>query len=435
MTGEWPTEWQIMKLENCMEVIIDYRGKTPRKTSFGTPLITAKIVKGGRIETPDEFIDPSSYEEWMRRGFPKRGDVLITTEAPLGEVAQIDNPKVALAQRLIALRGKFDVLDNTFLKFLMQSNFVQTQLTSRSSGTTVTGIKQSELRKIDLPIPPLTEQKAIAHILGTLDDKIELNRKMNKTLEEMARSIFKSWFVDFDPVHAKAAVRLAQPDWTNAQISRVALPNLKPEIAELFPDSFEDSELGKIPQGWRVLNVDDVCEFAYGKALKADQRQPGLVPVMGSNGQVGSHNEALVKGPGVVVGRKGNPGVITWINSDFFPIDTTFYVVPKSSKYPLTFLVYALEKLNLAILSADSAVPGLNRNIAYKSQLILPADKILKAFEIKATLIRDRQGESEKESQKLAEQRDALLPRLISGELRVMNLEKANKEFNNARKY
>ena len=205
MASELPPEWEVATLEDRMEAIIDYLGKTPRKTTAGIPLITAKVVKGGRIETPDEFIDPAEYDEWMRRGLPRKGDVLVTTEAPLGEVAQLGGEKVALAQRLIALRGKPKLLDNTFLKFLLQSEAVQTQLAARSSGSTVSGIKQSELRKVRLTLPPFQEQRAIACILGSLDDKIELNRRRSRTLEAMARAIFQSWFVDFGPVRAKAA--------------------------------------------------------------------------------------------------------------------------------------------------------------------------------------------------------------------------------------
>jgi type I restriction enzyme, S subunit len=179
-----------------MAAIIDYRGRTPQKTISGIPLVTAKVVKGGRIETLDEFIAEEDYDEWMRRGLPEAGDIVMTTEAPLGEIAQLDDRKVALAQRLITLRGKPDILDNTYLKFVMQSQFVQDQLRGRSSGTTVLGIRQSELRKVSLVLPPFPEQKAIAHILGTLDDKIELNRRVNETLEAMAQALFKSWFVD-----------------------------------------------------------------------------------------------------------------------------------------------------------------------------------------------------------------------------------------------
>ena len=116
------------RLENTMAAIIDYRGKTPRKVSSGIPLITAKIVKEGQINTPTEFIAEEDYVSWMRRGIPQSGDIVVTTEAPLGEVAQLNHQRVALAQRLILLRGKSGILDNRFLKFLMQSDDVQDQL-------------------------------------------------------------------------------------------------------------------------------------------------------------------------------------------------------------------------------------------------------------------------------------------------------------------
>ena len=132
----------------------------------------------------------------------------------------------------------------------------------------------------------------------------------------------------------------------------------------------------------------------------------------------------MVKGPGIVVGRKGNPGTITWVSSDFFPIDTTFYIVPRSKDYPLTFLAFALDNLDLSNLGADSAVPGLNRNIAYMSNILLPTPEVLCAFDRVASLIRIRQKSTEEESFKLAAVRDALLPKLISGELRVPDVER-----------
>ena len=142
-----------------MAAIIDYSGKSPQKTTFGIPLVTAKIIKAGRIEQPKEFIAEVDYEQWMRRGIPQKGDVVMTTEAPLGEVAQLDGKKIALAQRVITLRGKADILDNTFLKFLLQWGPIQEQLRARSTGTTVFGIRQSELRKIKLTFPPLAGKK------------------------------------------------------------------------------------------------------------------------------------------------------------------------------------------------------------------------------------------------------------------------------------
>jgi len=194
------SEWAIYKLEDCMDAIIDYRGKSPKKTTSGVPLITAKIIKDGRILPTQEYIAEEDYDSWMRRGIPQPGDIVLTTEAPLGEIAQLGFEKVALAQRVITLRGKEGLLDNRFLKYLMLSHPIQARLRARASGTTVQGIKQRELRQIELSFPEITVQKRIAHILGTLDDKIELNRRMNRTLEKMAAAIFKSWFIDFDPV-------------------------------------------------------------------------------------------------------------------------------------------------------------------------------------------------------------------------------------------
>lgn len=190
-----------------MDAIIDYRGKTPRKTATGIPLITAKIVKDGRLQRPTEYIAEADYDRWMRRGFPQAGDVVLTTEAPLGEVAQLSDARVALAQRIIVLRGKQSVLDNTFLKFLLRSDGMQARLHARASGSTVSGIKQSELRKVLVPIPTIGEQRAIASILGALEDKVEINLKISATLEAISQALFKSWFVDFGPVRASGRAR------------------------------------------------------------------------------------------------------------------------------------------------------------------------------------------------------------------------------------
>ena len=158
-------EWKQDKLIDLLDSLIDYRGKTPRKVDKGIPLITAKIVKNGRIDTPTEFIDIKDYNSWMVRGFPKNGDVILTTEAPLGEVAQLDDKKIALAQRIVCLRGKEGVLDNTFLKYFLLSSLGQARLKARETGTTVTGIKQSELKEVLIDYPPYKYQKQITSIL------------------------------------------------------------------------------------------------------------------------------------------------------------------------------------------------------------------------------------------------------------------------------
>ncbi len=309
MKFDFPEHWQLLPLESVMEAIIDYRGKTPKKTDFGIPLVTAKIIKDGRILEPAEFIAEEEYDSWMVRGLPEVGDVVITSEAPLGEVAQLTNSNIALAQRVVTLRGKKGILNNDFLLCAIQSRYVQYQLESRASGSTVKGIKQSELRKVLLPIPPEKEQIQIAHYIKTLSNKIDLNRQTNQTLEQIAQAIFKSWFVDFEPTRAKViakqkgggeetqslaaqailcgAITLEDIDALSNEPSslQLILNNLinskliaqnhdKPshnwlpqqliETARFFPNTLADSEFGDIPDGWGIQALGQYIEIKRG---------------------------------------------------------------------------------------------------------------------------------------------------------------------------
>ncbi|MDP1594756.1 MAG: restriction endonuclease subunit S [Gallionella sp.] len=204
------SEWQEYLLEDVVEKFIDYRGKTPKKTDAGIPLVTAKVVKAGKILPPNEFIAPEDYDSWMTRGLPEIDDVVLTTEAPLGEVALIKDKNIALAQRIITLRGKRDLLFNPFLKFYFQNETGQHELQSRASGTTVFGIKASVLKKVPIELPPLSEQKSIAAVLSSLDDKIDLLHRQNQTLEAMAATLFRQWFVEE-----------AQEDWEEVALEDV----------------------------------------------------------------------------------------------------------------------------------------------------------------------------------------------------------------------
>lgn len=427
--------WRTMAIEDCMAAIIDYRGKTPTKTTSGIPLITAKIVKGGRFTEPDEFIAEDAYEQWMTRGIPMKGDIVLTTEAPLGEVAQLDGRKVALAQRIITLRGKPGLLDNTYLKFILQSHLVQARLSGRASGSTVSGIKQSELRKVELPIPSWNEQLGIAHILGSLDDKIELNRRINQTLETMAQAIFTSWFVGFDPVTAKIAAKAEGRDPLRAAIRAISgktdaeldvLPREQFDqlaaTAALFPDEMEESELGEVPKGWSTQALGEFLELSYGKSLPKEQRKEGSIPVYGSGGVGGFHESALVVAPGIVVGRKGTVGSLFWVEEDFYAIDTVFYVKPLS-KIPLYWIYQLLKTVDIASLGADSAVPGVNRNTIYAQMAVVPGSSILEVFEKTLSPVVNEIKTLINQTSSLAALRDALLPRLLSGSLAVRYIE------------
>lgn len=275
-------------------------------------------------------------------------------------------------------------------------------LASLNSGSAQPSLNRNFVHPVRATFPDPPEQQAIASVLGALDDKIELNRRMNETLEAMARALFKDWFVDFGPTRAKMEGRA---------------PYLAPDIWSLFPDRLDDD--GK-PEGWSERRVEDILELAYGKALKASERTAGPIPVYGSGGITGYHSEALVEGPSIVVGRKGTVGSLYWEDRPFFPIDTVFYVKPRA---PLIFCYYHLQTLGLESMNTDAAVPGLNRNNVYRLSVPWSADELRKQFDWLVAPLRQRMRANSGENETLAATRDFLLPKLMSGEVRIKDAE------------
>ncbi len=289
---------------------------------------------------------------------------------------------------------------------------VREWIVRHAHGATMPNLNTSILGACPFLEPPIEEQRAIARILGTLDDKIELNWQMNETLEAMARALFKAWFVDFEPVRAKLEGR-----WRRGQ----SLPGLPAHLYDLFPDRLVESELGEIPEGWNVRRVNTILSLAYGKSLPAGHRIYGQVPVYGSGGINGFHNEPLVKGKTVIVGRKGTVGSLYWENRPCFPIDTVFYVQPIM---PLPFCYYLLETLPLRDMNTDAAVSGLNRENVYRLEVASPPMELVDVFTEISMSLRDKIHAMQNEIDTLAVMRDILLPKLISGELRIPNLER-----------
>lgn len=181
----------------------------------------------------------------------------------------------------------------------------------------------------------------------------------------------------------------------------------------------QDSEMGQIPKGWRVGKLGDVCEFAYGKGLKSENRIDGKYPVVGSNGIVGTHAEYFVDGPGIVIGRKGTIGEVTWIHQNFFPIDTTFYIKDLLGVKGLYFHYFLLKLQDFKKIGSDSAVPGLNRNQAYDNILNIPTKNSIEGFNNIARAIFENIQNNEQQSATLTAIRDALLPKLMNGEVSV----------------
>jgi len=244
--GKIPAHWGVDTMENVLEKIIDYRGKTPKKSETGIKTLSAKSVKNGFIDySLTYFISEETYNKFMVRGYPQIGDILLTTEAPLGNVAKLDRDDVAVAQRLLTLRGKENVLYNDYLRYYLMSNMGRHQLLSRETGTTVTGIKQKEFRKALIPLPPISEQKTIGDTLSKLDEKVLINNRISEKLDVIVKTLFKSWFIDYD------------------------FPNTNNEPYYSSGGGMVDSEVGLIPEGWNVLKLEDILKIKHGYAFKS----------------------------------------------------------------------------------------------------------------------------------------------------------------------
>nr|BAL56843.1 type I restriction enzyme, S subunit [uncultured Acetothermia bacterium] len=261
------------------------------------------------------------------------------------------------------------------------------------------------------------ERAAIAHILGMLDDKIELNRRMSETLEAMARALFKSWFVDFDPVRAKMEGR-----WQRGQ----SHPGLPAHLYDLFPDRLVDSELGEIPEGWEVGTLGDVAEVSSGKrpsSISAEPAASATIPVWGGNGPMGYTTDALYSEPILLTGRVGTLGSVFRIPCQCWPSDNTLVVLPRN-KATYEYLYFWMKQIDFDALNRGSTQPLLTQTDLKNQNVLVPADKVLAEFHKHISTCFARLDAATTDSRTLAALRDALLPKLISGELGVKDAER-----------
>ena len=251
----------------------------------GVPIISGQHLHGSRVDDSPGFnFITDEHAERLANANVQRGDIVFTHAGNIGQAAYIPEgsefERYVISQRQFYMRCDRSKAIPEFVAMYFKSHEGQHQLLANASQVGVPSIAQpvTYLREIEIPLPPLSEQRAIAHILGTLDDKIELNRRMNETLEAMARALFKSWFVDFEPVRAKMEGR-----WLRGE----SLPGLPAEHYDLFPDRLVDSQLGEVPEGWEVKALGEVVDLNPSEPMKRGTLAPYLdmaaLPTSGSS--------------------------------------------------------------------------------------------------------------------------------------------------------
>jgi type I restriction enzyme, S subunit len=369
-------KWKEYKLN---EIGYVSRGKSkhrPRDAAFlyggQYPFIQTGDVKNA------EFYITSHTQTYSEEGLKQsklwsKGTLCITIAANVAETA-ILGFDACFPDSILGFIAYETEADTIFVKYYLDT--LKVYLQGMSKGTTQDNLSVEKLLSIKLNLPPLSIQQKIATILGNYDALIENNEQQIRVLETTAQEIYKEWFV-------RGRCPFGEKD---------------------------DKE--KIPKEWAIKKLGDILELKYGKSLVEENRIHGKFPVIGSSGIIDFHNEFIVEKGGIVVGRKGNVGSVFWIDTSFYPIDTAFYV---QSQLSLFYLFYNLKTQNF--ISGDSAVPGLNREQALLNLILVPSNEALAAFDKIIEPIFKQISNLQRQITTLRHTRDALLPRLLRGEL------------------
>ncbi|MDD5083342.1 MAG: restriction endonuclease subunit S [Candidatus Moranbacteria bacterium] len=405
--------WKETTLGEVTDLIIDHRGLTPKKiggdwSDIGYRAISAKSIKNGQLVNEEQMniLPENLYKKWMKEEI-QYGDIFLTSEAPLGEhIVWKSEEKLVLSQRIFGIRTKKEKLDPFFFNYFIDSKFYQHELKSKESGSTVTGIKQSELLKTRVILPPLEEQKEIAGVLGSLDDKIELLREENKTLEATAQTIFKEWFVNFN------------------------FPNIEGKPYKSSGGKMINSELGLIPDGWRVGRLSEIANFLNGLALQKfpPESTTEYLPVIkikelnsGISNQTDKASAKLdkkyiVEDGDILFSWSGSLIVDIWkygrgaLNQHLFKV--------ASDQYPKWFYLY-WTKEHLAnfqqIATAKAVTMGhIQRHHLDDALVTIPIEEFMKISDDVFAPMLEKIINNNSEIQTLSTLRDTLLPKLMS---------------------
>ena len=426
--------WQRMTLKDAGISLIDCDHRTPPHAEEGYPYIAIPQLKNGHIKLEGvRLISKSDYLDWTKKLKPQENDVIVVRRCNSGDSAVVPRGlECAIGQNLVILRADGATVNPKFLRWLIRGPDWWEQVKKFINvGAVFDSLKCREIPRYELPIPPLEQQKEIATILGALDDRIELLRETNTTLEAIAQALFKSWFVDFDPVHAKQQGR--EPEGMDS------------DTAAFFPDSFEESELGLVPTGWDINVLYDMAQYINGAAYKAfepnlDRRGLPIIKIAelkaGVTSQTAFSDVSMpekyrIGAKDILFSWSGNPDTsidtFVWPQSNAWLNQHIFRVIPNlPNERSLVLLTLKHMKPLFAEIARNKQTTGLGHvTVADLKRLrvVKPNSAVLNKWnEIVDPLI-EHAFIIGQQAQTLATLRDTLLPRLISGQLRLPDVE------------
>ena len=421
-------------LESLCALIVDCPHSTPLWTDSGFIVLRNQNIKNGRLDlSAPSFTDAEHFADRNRRAKPTVGDIVITREAPMGDVCIVpDGIECCLGQRQVLLRPDPALVSPRFLHYALQSVSVQRQIAwSEGTGSTVSNLRIPVLKALIIPTPPRVLQDNVAETLGALDDRIDLLRQINATLEAIAQALFKSWFVDFDPVRAKAEGR--EPEGMDAA------------TAALFPSEFEESELGLIPEGWRVVPFGDAVAILGGGTPKTsvaaywDGNIPWFsvvdAPASGQMftldtikkvTQLGLENcsAKLLPPLTTIISARGTVGKVALTGCDMAMNQSCYGLRPKVAGGE-SFVYFSTVRFvdHLKRIAHGAVFDTITRSSFDQVSACVPPDDLLTCFGKVTAPLLERIRTSGFQAKSLIDLRDTLLPRLISGKLRLPETE------------
>ena len=424
--------------ERAFQDVIDFReGPGILAKDFrehGIPLVRlAGLNKGASLLEGCNYLDPEAVSTRWSHFRLELGDILLSTSASLGRIAVVGQEGIGAVPYtgIIRMRPRGDHLYAPFIRYLLEGPDFQLQAEMVGVGSVIRHFGPMHLRQMTVRFPPLPEQRAIARVLGALDDKIDLNRRMNETLEEMARALFKSWFVDFDPVRAKMEGR-----WRRGK----SLPGLPADLYDLFPDRLVKSELGEVPEGWGVGTVSELAkriqnggtpkrsEPTYWNAAdipwltSGEVRQSFVLDTQNYISRLGLENSSakIIPARSILVALYG--ATAGQVSMNIYPLATNQAVsaiIPSEGNRYFCLVNLKLQVSELGDRAVGSAQQNISKKAVESTTIVLPPIELRLKFDNMVEGIFERTFRNLDESRALTAQRDALLPRLVSGEVSV----------------